>query len=174
MKETVRVVGMPALKLFVCCHKIAVILSCDWCVCVFMCVCVLASIHAWLYVCVYSINNYVRSFRYTPYCNRPLLVSSSVLFCLPTSAQGELLSASGHPRRDADPGPAGGEEAAAHPAECAARTRQGSGSAARATTEGQGQRDGRGSGSERRQKVRLRETTEGQGQRDGRRSGSER
>ena len=120
-------------------------------VCVFMCVCVcvLASIHAWLYVCVYSIKNYVRSLSYTPYCNRLLLVSSSVLFCLPTSEQGELLSAAGHPRRDADPGPAGGEEAAAHPAECAARSRQGSGSAARATTEGQGQRDDRGSGSER-------------------------
>lgn len=70
-------------------------------------------------------------------------------FCLPTSEQGELLSAAGHPRRDADPRPAGGEEAAAHPAERAARSRQGSGSAARATTEGQGQRDNRGSGSER-------------------------
>ena len=42
-------------------------------------------------------------------------------------------------------------------------------------TEGQGQRDDRGSGSERRQKVRVREMTEGQGrgQRDDRRSGSE-
>ena len=41
-------------------------------------------------------------------------------------------------------------------------------------TEGQGQRDDRGSGSERRQKFRVREMTgQGRAQRDDRRSGSE-
>ena len=109
-------------------------------------------------VCVYSIKNYVHSFCYTPYGNRFLLVSSSVVFFASQPQSKE----SSFPLLDIP-------DEMLTPDQLEVKKRQRILRSAQ-----QGRARAQALQRERRQKVRVRETTEGQGQRDDRRSGSER